>query len=76
MTGLDIWGLLFAADSLWSVLFRAFIWLVVSVVIIVSLDNPNPDKSIKNMKSNLGFLFFFMLLSGTLIFLLFGYHTA
>lgn len=64
---------LFAVDSIWSVVFRGAIWFVVALIIIVSVDNPNTDKSLKNMKSNLGFFFMFLVLSTGLVYLLFGY---
>jgi len=69
----EVVRLLFAADNIWSVILRGVLWLVISLVIIASLDNPNPQKSFKNLKSNLGFLFMFILLSGALVYLLFGF---
>jgi len=62
-----------AVDSIWSVVFRGALWLIISLVIIISTDAPNPERSLKNLKSNLGFLLLFMVLSGGLIYLLFGY---
>lgn len=66
-------SLLFAADSIWSVVARGVIWLVIALVIIASLDHPDPSSSFKNLKSNLGFLLLFVVLSSTLVFLLFGF---
>ena len=66
-------SLLFAADSIWSVIIRGVVWLAIALVIIASLDHPDPSKSFKNLKSNLGFLLLFIILSGTLVFLLFGF---
>ncbi len=63
---------LFAVNSIWSVVFRGFIWLVVSIIIIVSVDNPNAQDSLKNMKANLGFFFMFLILGTVLVYLLFG----
>lgn len=60
-------------DSIWSVIARGILWLVVALVIIVSTDNPDPEEQIKNVKSNLGFLLVFVMLSGGLLYLLFGY---
>lgn len=59
--------------NIWSVVARGVIWLVVAVVVMVSVDKPDPDKSLKDLKSNLGFLVIFLVLSGTLMYLLFGY---
>ncbi|MEA2056681.1 MAG: hypothetical protein U9O78_03160 [Patescibacteria group bacterium] len=62
-----------AVDSIWSVVFRGAIWLVIAVVILISTDNPDPEASIKKLKSNLGFFVMFIILSGGLIYLLFGF---
>jgi hypothetical protein len=67
---------IFRVDSIWSVVARAVVWFVVATVIIISTDNPDPDKSLKNIKSNLGFIAMFLVLSGGLIFLLFGYQPS
>lgn len=64
---------IFQVDSIWSVIFRGLIWFVVSVIIIVSVDSPNMDKSLTNMKANLGFFFVFIVLGTGLTMLLFGY---
>ena len=64
---------LFTVDSIWSVVLRGVIWLVVSVIIILSMDAPNMKASEHNLKSNLGFFLFFILLTGGLMYLLFGY---
>jgi len=63
---------LFAVDSIWSVVLRGAIWLGVALVIIVSTDAVNPDMSARKLKSNLGFFLMFVLLSGGLIYMLFG----
>lgn len=63
----------FAVDSIWSIVTRGLIWLGIALVVIVSMDKPDPDKSIKDLKSNLGFFFFFTVLTGGLIYLLFGF---
>ena len=72
----EIFNLIFKADSIWSIVARGVFWLLISLVIIVSTDQADNDKSIKNLKSNLGFFLFFIFLSGTLIYLLFGYQAA
>ena len=72
----NILGSMFRVDSIWSVVIRAVIWFVVATVIIVSMDNPNTEKSMNDLKSNLGFLLMFLFLSGGLIYLLFGYQVV
>jgi len=65
----------FAVDSIWSVVFRGVIWFVIALVILISVDHPDSDKSIKNLKSNLGFFLMFLMLSGGLVYLLFGFSS-
>ena len=65
---------LFRLDSIWSVVFRGVIWLVVSLIIIISLDKPDIDRSVANMKANLGFFFLFLVLGTGLTMLLFSYQ--
>lgn len=72
----EIFNLIFRADSIWSIVARGVLWLLVSLLIIISTDQADPEKSIKNLKSNLGFFLFFIFLSGTLIYLLFGYQAV
>lgn len=78
MKGMDILqnilGSIFRVDSIWSVVARGVVWFVVATVVIISVDNPNSEKSLKNLKSNLGFLAMFLVLSGGLVYLLFGYQ--
>lgn len=62
----------FAADNVWSVVVRGVIWLVIAMIIIISVDNPSYDISSKKLKANLGFFAMFLILSGGLIYLLFG----
>lgn len=64
---------LFSANSIWSVVARAALWFVVAGVIIVSTDSPNPEQAQKKLRTNLGFILLFMVLSGGLMFLLFSY---
>lgn len=66
----------FAVDSIWSVVARGVIWLGVALVIIVSMDKPDPQQSAKDLKSNLGFFLMFTFLTGGLVYLLFGFTTA
>lgn len=62
----------FAVDSIWSIVVRGVIWMVIALIIIASVDGPNSDLSSKKLKANLGFFTMFLLLSGGLIYLLFG----
>lgn len=66
----------FAVDSMWSIVVRAAIWAVIALVIIVSVDNPDSTMASKKLKANLGFFTMFMILSGGLIYLLFGVGTG
>lgn len=78
MKGMDILqnilGSIFRVDSIWSVVARAVVWFIVATVVIISVDNPDSEKSMKNLKSNLGFAAMFLVLSGGLVYLLFGYQ--
>lgn len=65
--------LIFSANSMWSVVARAALWVSVAVVILISSDSPNPEQSLKGLKSNLGFFVLFLALSGGLVYLLFGF---
>lgn len=67
---------LVAVDSIWSVLLRGGIWLAIAIIIIISTDAVNPDMSRRRLKSNLGFFLLFLVLSGGLIYLLFGYSVT
>ena len=62
-----------AIDSIWSIVLRGVIWLIISMIIIISMDNPNADLARKKLRANLGFFIIFMLLSGGLVYLLFGF---
>jgi hypothetical protein len=44
-----------AVDSVWSIVIRGVIWIIISFIIIISMDNPNADLAHKKMKANLGF---------------------
>jgi uncharacterized integral membrane protein len=71
----DLISKAFAVDSVWSVILRGVIWMIIAMIIIVSVDNPNVDLSSKKLKANLGFFTMFLFLSGGLIYLLFGIGT-
>jgi uncharacterized integral membrane protein len=64
---------LVAVDSIWSVVLRGALWLIISLVIIISTDAPNPQRSMRSLKANLGFLLLFLVISGGLIYMLFGF---
>jgi hypothetical protein len=70
----NILGAIFRVDSIWSVVARAVVWFAVATVVIISVDNPDTEKSLKNLKSNLGFAAMFLVLSGGLVYLLFGFQ--
>jgi uncharacterized integral membrane protein len=62
-----------SVNSIWSIVLRGLIWLVISLIIIISMDHPNTDLANKKLKANLGFFLIFMVLSGGLVYLLFGF---
>lgn len=62
----------FTVDSIWSVVLRGVIWVVIAMIIIISVDSPDSDLSSRKLKANLGFFTMFLLLAGGLIYLLFG----
>lgn len=62
----------FAVDSIWSIVVRGAIWIVIALIIIVSVDNQSNDLRSNKLKANLGFFTMFLVLSGGLIYLLFG----
>lgn len=68
----DLVSKAFAVDSVWSIVIRGVIWTIIALIIIVSVDNQNTDSSNKKLKANLGFFSMVLLLSGGLIYLLFG----
>lgn len=63
---------LFSVTSVWSVIFRAFLWIVIAVIILVATDHPHPEQGAKNLKNYLGFFLLFIFVSTSMIFLLFG----
>ncbi len=63
---------LFDVTSIWSVVFRAFLWIAIAVIILVATDHPHPEQSARNVKSYLGFFILFVVISTSMIFLLFG----
>ena len=64
---------LFSVNSVWSIILRGIIWTVMSLVILVATDNPNIEQSVENVKSYLGFFLIFIVVSTSLIYLLFGF---
>lgn len=70
---------MFDVTSIWSVVLRGVFWVVIAGGIIISTDTPRPEQSASKLKQNLGFILLFIVLSGTLIYLLFGFtptHTS
>jgi uncharacterized integral membrane protein len=65
-----------SVNSIWSIVLRGAIWLIISLIIIISMDNPNADLNSKKLKANLGFFLLFVILSGSLIYLLFGFKQS
>jgi hypothetical protein len=71
----SIFQKIFAVDSIWSIILRGGIWFVIAIVILISVDNPNPQQSMEKLKSNLGFFLMFLVLFGGLVYLLFGFSS-
>jgi len=69
----EIFTSIFDASSIWSVVARGVIWLVIAVVIILSIDPVKPQRSYRNTKINLGILVLFIALSSTLFYFLFSF---
>ncbi len=69
----DLIQTIFDPSSIWSVIARGAVWFAIAAVIIASVDSPNTNQSYRRVKSNLGFLVLFIVLSGTLMYFLFGY---
>lgn len=67
---------MFDVTSIWSVVLRGLIWLVIAGAIIISTDSPNAQYNSSRLRHNLGFILLILVLSGTLIYLLFGYSAA
>lgn len=65
--------LIVAPTSIWSVVARGALWFIIAFVIIISSDRPDPQSSLKSIKTNLGFLVMFIVLSSGLVYLLFGF---
>jgi|LSQX01.3.fsa_nt_gb hypothetical protein len=63
---------LFDVSSIWSVVLRAVIWMVVSIIILMATNNPDPDQIKENTRTYLGSFLMLVVVSSGLIFLLFG----
>jgi len=69
----EIFTKMFTFDSIWSIVLRGGMWFAIAVVIIISADTVNPDQAGSKLKANLGFFLIFTVLTGGLIYLLFGF---
>jgi len=67
---------MFDVTSMWSVALRGLVWLVIAGGIIISTDTPRPEVNTSRLRQNLGFILLVLVVSGTLIYLLFGYSAA
>jgi hypothetical protein len=63
----------FSVNSVGSIAARAFIWFAVAIVIIASTDTSGSAEVGRTLRANLGLFMLFILLSGGLIYLLFGF---
>ena len=66
----------FSVDGITSIVFRAVVWLVISIIIILNSNQPDDRPTNSNLKAHLGFFLFFLFAAGALIYLLFGFTTA
>lgn len=62
----------FNLNNIWWLVFKAAIWFIVALIIIVKTDSPEPVEGFKNLRSTLGFFLMFIVLSTGLLYLLFG----
>jgi hypothetical protein len=62
----------FSINNIWWLVIKASIWFAIALIIIIKTDSPDPEKSLKNLKSTLGFFLMFIALTGGLLYLLFG----
>ncbi|NCN06673.1 MAG: hypothetical protein GW946_02405 [Candidatus Pacebacteria bacterium] len=67
-----IFHAIFDITTMQSLLVRAGIWLVIAIVIVMSVDNSDPDNASVAFKRNVGTLLLFLVLSGGLFYFLFG----
>lgn len=67
---------LFRVDSVWSVVARFIIWGIIALTIIVSVDAVKFEDGTRNLKSNLGLLLLFLVLSSALIYFLFSFSSS
>jgi len=65
----------FSVDSVWSIVLRGGVWFAIAIVIIISTDVTNPSAK-SSLKRNLGFFLLFLMLTGGLIYLLFGFQAS
>jgi DNA integrity scanning protein DisA with diadenylate cyclase activity len=63
---------IFDINNIWWLIIKASIWFIIALMIIVKTDSPNPEKSLKNIKSTLGFFLMFVILSGGVLYVLFN----
>ena len=65
----------FTVDSIWSVVLRGGVWFAIALVIMISTDVANPSAG-NSLKRNLGFFLLFIVVTGGLIYLLFGFSAV
>jgi hypothetical protein len=67
-----IFSAAFSLDNIWWLVIKASIWFIIAIIIMVKTDSPDAEKSLKDLKSTLGFFLMFTMLTGGLLYLLFG----
>lgn len=66
----------FSVDSIWSLVFRGAIWMVMCLLILAATDNPNPKESSANAKFYLGSFLLIIVVFTSLFYLLFSFAPA
>lgn len=64
---------LFSVNSVWSIVLRGAIWTFMSILILIATDTPEPEQATQNVRSYLGLFLMFIVVSTSLIYLLFGF---
>lgn len=68
----QVFAALFDITEVWWLVAKAVIWFIVAFIIIVKSDSPEPAEAFKDLRSTLGFFLMFLIVSGSLIYLLFS----
>ncbi|OGJ22599.1 MAG: hypothetical protein A2804_01070 [Candidatus Pacebacteria bacterium RIFCSPHIGHO2_01_FULL_46_10] len=67
-----IFSQLFDITSIWFFVFQSIVWFAICLGVVVSIDVARPERSYGKIKQNLGFLLLFIVLSSSLLYIMFG----